>query len=586
MAEIQNMPDYSFKFIDVVGTSLNASVEETKDKLDIQPREARNFIIGLVNILNSIDGANSLSARGYNGLKTTIQAMLNDLNTRKVDITGDFRGTINGLRPVQIDPFVSAKVEVLESFLDVLNKKMIFPKKIFSKLENGENVVIVTLGDSTTEHNFTTEPNPNWVDLLRTYLQGLYPGKVTVTNSGVAGDDINEMWQRVYKDVTKYNPDMVIICSGLNDAVVHTAVQYKTYYKNVIEQILAYCGTDTDIMIRTPNNNRDINNSTYTILADFVKATEELANTYGLIFADFYTYQRNLITSGEIADNYAYYYDSIHPNAAGHQLIFDFIKPYFVKNNSTFTRQTNLSLMKNTSKMIYSTNFVNGASDSVVGGEYLGNQNAIGRILKLKFYGTGMCFHYTTSTNFGKIKITLDGAVREAAFDMYSSALKWVNRYDIDGLTEGEHTLDIEVLNDKNASSTNYSCFIHGIFMRGKNVLNSIAQLKIYQDKIENYSSGEFSYTSTSKFFRLPNGILIQSGFSSVSKNGYITFPTPFSDTTYNVVCTQSGGGGQASPTYEEVSFTGAGDYFVDKCAPKWNSADALKGVNWFAIGR
>lgn len=468
--------------------------------------------------------------------------------------------------------------------IDTINKKLIFPEKLFSKLENDENVTIVTLGDSTTEHNFTTDPNPNWVDLLTTYLQGLYPNQVTVINSGIAGDDINEMWQRTYKDVTKHKPDMVMICSGLNDATVHTATQYKAYYKNVIEQILVYCGTDTDIMIRTPNNHRDINNTTYTILADFVKATEELCNTYGLIFADFYTYQRNLITSGEITDNYAYYYDSIHPNGVGHQLIFEFVKQFFIKNNSKFTRELNLSLIKNTSKLIYSTNFVNSASDSLVGGEYLANQNAVGRILKLKFYGTGLRFHYTTSTNFGKIKITLDGVVRETAFDMYSSALKWVNRYDIDGLAESEHTLEIEVLSEKNVNSTNYSCFIHGIFMRGYNVLNSITQLKIYQEKTESVVNGT---SSNGTYTKLDDGTIIQFGFQAVDKGGYITFPTPFSSaSSYTVILTQSGGGGIASPTYESVYFVGSANYLADKCYPNWISADTKKGINYYAIGK
>lgn len=141
MAEIQNMPEYSFKFIDVVGTSLNASVEETKDKLDIQPREVRNFVVGLVNILNSINGADSISAKGFDNLKTTIQAMLNDLNTRKVDITGDFRGTLNGMDIVEADPGLSSMVADAKGVYPTLSDALINKSSKTRRLDEGITIL-------------------------------------------------------------------------------------------------------------------------------------------------------------------------------------------------------------------------------------------------------------------------------------------------------------------------------------------------------------------------------------------------------------------------------------------------------------
>jgi hypothetical protein len=141
VAEIQNMSDFSFKFSDVIGNSLNASATDTKDKLDLQPRELRNFILGLVNILNSIDGADSLSAKGFDNLKTTIQAMLNDLNIRKLDQGSNFTGTWHGFKPSQAEPGLSALVdshtEQLNDIVPLKDTDQVLLVSAFSGLSGG-----------------------------------------------------------------------------------------------------------------------------------------------------------------------------------------------------------------------------------------------------------------------------------------------------------------------------------------------------------------------------------------------------------------------------------------------------------------
>lgn len=472
-----------------------------------------------------------------------------------------------------------------------ISKKMIYPKKLFSKLENGKNATIVFLGDSTTNLNYTTAMEPNSVSMITTYLQNLYPGLLTVVNSGKDGDDTKEMWQRTYNDVTKHSPDLVVICSGLNDVTApFTATQYKQYYKNIIEQILACCGSDTDIIIRTPNNNQNILNTDYLVLYDYANALEQLCNSYGLIYADYLNYQKSLIDAGDIANNDAtYYYDAIHPNVLGHTLIYNFLKMFFVPSNNSVVKNINLIALKNTSKMMTSTTFFNNANTSAVNGEFLANGDVTGRFVNINFYGTGISFHYTKSPSFGIAEIMLDGVVINNALDMYATSTSWMNRYDIDSLVEGEHTLKITSLGTKNTLSSNYSCYIHGIIVRGNNSIDSIAQRKIYNDKKEAYipQTTFVGGDPTNGWTRTQDGLLTQYGFSAVDKNGALTFHTPFATVGYRIFFTQSGNGGEAtSDTYEAIYLTGGADYAVDKCYPKWSSADAKKGINWMAIGK
>ena len=79
-------------------------------------------------------------------------------------------------------------------------------------------------------------------------------------------------------------------------------------------------------------------------------------------------------------------------------------------------------------------------------------------------------------------------------------------------------------------------------------------------------------------------GLIYQGGFASCDKNGWINLKIPYKG-AYNVVCTQSGGGGINSPTFETIYFSSGSDYELNRFRPNWTSNDSKKGINWLAIG-
>ncbi|GHU75638.1 hypothetical protein AGMMS49992_20020 [Clostridia bacterium] len=87
---------------------------------------------------------------------------------------------------------------------------------------------IVCLGDSVTHGAFESEPvsiyDPEamYGERLRHILAGLFPGASPVLiNAGVSGDNAPGGLRRIDRDVLSFQPDLVVVCFGLNDSTRH-----------------------------------------------------------------------------------------------------------------------------------------------------------------------------------------------------------------------------------------------------------------------------------------------------------------------------------------------------------------------------
>ena len=117
-------------------------------------------------------------------------------------------------------------------------------KGLISKLEAGQQVTIVALGDSNTELTFHTRGHLNWVGLLRVALFQKYgANKVIMINAGCCGEGAAGGLARLDRDVLRFSPDLVIICywDGNMD-----------HMRKIIEKIRAH-NPDTEVLLRTPN---------------------------------------------------------------------------------------------------------------------------------------------------------------------------------------------------------------------------------------------------------------------------------------------------------------------------------------------
>ncbi len=114
-------------------------------------------------------------------------------------------------------------------------------------------ITIVAFGDSVT-HGFLAKGEINyetvyWERLRQKILKVKNYVPVNVIDSGIGGDNTPGGLKRIDEQVIAHNPDLVIVCFGLND-IVGELETYISSLRSIFEK-LQNCGTD--IIFMTPN---------------------------------------------------------------------------------------------------------------------------------------------------------------------------------------------------------------------------------------------------------------------------------------------------------------------------------------------
>ena len=114
---------------------------------------------------------------------------------------------------------------------------------VISKLERGEQVTIVALGDSNTELTFHTKGHLNWPYLLQEALFERYgANKVIMINAACCGTGASDGLARLDRDVLRFKPDLVIICYWDGDMGV---------MKKLVQRVRQ--DGKAEVLLRTPN---------------------------------------------------------------------------------------------------------------------------------------------------------------------------------------------------------------------------------------------------------------------------------------------------------------------------------------------
>jgi acyl-CoA thioesterase I len=119
-------------------------------------------------------------------------------------------------------------------------------------------VLLVAFGDSVTQGYTsanTIEPKYVYHQRLKEKLEIRYPlTTLSVINAGVAGFTAEGSLARLNRDVIRYQPDLVLIAFGLNDAVVLGKGGLERFQK-ALQSMIDKVRTETksDIILLTPN---------------------------------------------------------------------------------------------------------------------------------------------------------------------------------------------------------------------------------------------------------------------------------------------------------------------------------------------
>ncbi|MFC0238986.1 SGNH/GDSL hydrolase family protein [Rhodopseudomonas telluris] len=131
------------------------------------------------------------------------------------------------------------------------SRKMGSLPHVARKLIDGQPVVIVAFGSSSTQGYGSTSPAHNYPNRLAARLRRQYPtADITVINSGKGGEDAPEMMARLKSTVLDAKPDLVIWQVGTN-AILRNLDPVETG-KLVEEGISAIQAANSDVVLVDP----------------------------------------------------------------------------------------------------------------------------------------------------------------------------------------------------------------------------------------------------------------------------------------------------------------------------------------------
>lgn len=201
---------------------------------------------------------------------------------------------------------------------------------------------IVAFGDSITAVNHTTHGGLNWVGYLSQALNDrrVFPQGYIVINSGIGGNQLCHGLERLDRDVLRFDPDIVIIGFGLNDANHITPRVFKQRLRDMVRRIRKG-RAECSIVLRTFHPRIDMMTGgaltqwlengkiVKSDLAPFARAIREVAREEKTLLVDHFKLWMRSTASSCRGDLIRLMSDPIHPNNLGHRRLYHEIAPLF-----------------------------------------------------------------------------------------------------------------------------------------------------------------------------------------------------------------------------------------------------------------
>ena len=206
--------------------------------------------------------------------------------------------------------------------------------------------VAVALGESTTAGGTATTPEMSWVSLLADLINENQVEPVRMVNNGIGANLISprspayqtsqhpSALERYQEHVIAYDPDLVLVSYGFNDArggtplaqfledLRHIVLDIKKQTRAVVVLVNAYFLTDFDG--HAPYDQADV-----AVLKGYNSAMKQLAAECGVLLADVFAAEGQ---SPWMIDT-----DGVHPNNLGHRVIANRIFEVLAQNCSALS---------------------------------------------------------------------------------------------------------------------------------------------------------------------------------------------------------------------------------------------------------
>ncbi|MDF2724945.1 MAG: lipase/acylhydrolase, partial [Paenibacillus sp.] len=119
-------------------------------------------------------------------------------------------------------------------------------------VKEGNQVLIVCMGDSITEQNSHCHQHLNYVGLFAEQLLQTFGRRTFVFNTGVSGEMTGRAIERLHLDALRHKPDLLTLMYGINDSKkgLEGVAEFRDNLHTLIGLVRQ---TDTELLLLSQN---------------------------------------------------------------------------------------------------------------------------------------------------------------------------------------------------------------------------------------------------------------------------------------------------------------------------------------------
>lgn len=185
-------------------------------------------------------------------------------------------------------------------------------------IRSGKNLVIVTIGSSSTQGVGASDPAHTYPALLAEELRHRWPQlAVTVINKGIGGEMTSQMLARFERDVLPYHPQLVIWQTGSNEVLRSGDIE--GYVGTIRDGISRLKAAQIDVVLMDPQFAPRVNaKPMHLFIVDLIGA---VANEMNVAVFRRFAVMRHWIWSGEYKVEDIISSDGLHMNDVSYSCI-------------------------------------------------------------------------------------------------------------------------------------------------------------------------------------------------------------------------------------------------------------------------
>lgn len=183
----------------------------------------------------------------------------------------------------------------IDAFQSASNAALLQQHKL--RMQQGEAVRISCFGDSLTAGTGTAADKPGYPGILQTLLRDYYQNpSIVLDNKGVGGDTTTDLLAR-FSGMASFNPDIVCLMIGMNDAALVGDAYAQTYRNNLNTLIKQLRNLGCAILMADITPRKRVNNDAWRWADAYRQICREVAEANGIQMVPMFDALTDLVAS-------------------------------------------------------------------------------------------------------------------------------------------------------------------------------------------------------------------------------------------------------------------------------------------------